>query len=140
MFQRIGSLNCACLWTCCCIDRSACSYRVLSEILYTPSLCSHNIRCLHQRDFINFCLHFDIPGLCETLQLATDNWSSFLTNYVSFECVRHSYYGRGSGGIFVADKETFVQTMMVKRIFPEFPECVILLIESQFTGYNKTLF
>ena len=60
-----------------------------------------------------------------------------MTNYVSFECVRQSNYGRGSGGIIVAVKETFVQSLMVKRIYPEFPECVILLIDSQLTGYNK---
>ena len=100
-------------------------------------ICSMNVQGLHkfQNDqvFLNFCSTFDFIGMYETWQRHQDDFRNFLNGYTNFDCIRHSkkQSQRGSGGVSVFVKDWFVNKGIVKRIFIEIKECVVLLLNGQ---------
>ena len=82
-------------------------------------------------DLKNYFMKFDIVALCETWGNFADDFDNFLSSYSSFDCVRKksTSTGRNSGGLCVFVKEWLTQQNVVKRIFPNFKDCVVLLFK-----------
>ena len=77
---------------------------------------------------------YDFIGLCETWAIKGDNFESFLPGYISFDYIRpkkRTAY-RGSGGVSVFVKESLVKAGIIKRIFNNISECVILILDGNF--------
>lgn len=92
-----------------------------------------NIEGLHKyqdnMDLKLYFMKFDIVALCETWCNFAGEFDNFLSSYISFDCVRKKKpgAGRNSGGICVFVNEWLVQKNVVKRIFPNFDDCVVFL-------------
>ena len=82
-------------------------------------------------DLKNYFTKFDIVALCETWGKFAGDFDNFLSSYSSFDCVRkkNTSAGRNSGGLCVFVKEWLTQQNVVKRIFPKFKDCVVLLFK-----------
>ena len=82
-------------------------------------------------DLKNYFMKFDIVALCETWGNFAGDFDNFLSSYSSFDCVRKksTSTGRNSGGVCVFVKEWLTQQNVVKRIFPNFKDCVVLLFK-----------
>ncbi|MCG7879459.1 MAG: hypothetical protein N0C90_24475, partial [Candidatus Thiodiazotropha endolucinida] len=61
-------------------------------------------------------------------------FNKFLNGFTNFDCIRPSKKSayRGSGGVSVFVKDWFVNNNIVKRIFKEMSECVVLLLNGQY--------
>lgn len=84
--------------------------------------------------FLNFCRKYDIIGMCETWQRNEFDFRSFLEGYINFDCMRPTRGSaiRGSGGVTVFVREYFVNMNIIKRVFEEMSECVVLFLSSEF--------
>lgn len=90
----------------------------------------------YENDFLfqSYFSKYDVIGLCETWAIKGDNFESFLPGYISFDFIRpkkRTAY-RGSGGVSVFVKESLVKDGILKRIFNNFSECVILILDGNF--------
>ena len=94
-----------------------------------------NIEGLHKyqdnTDLKNYFMKFDIVALCETWGNFVGDFDNFLRSYLSFDCVRKKKTGAGRniGGICVFVKGWLTRKNVVKRIFPNFNDCVVLLFK-----------
>ena len=107
-------------------------------------LCSLNIQGLrkHTDDLIvkQYCEEFDIICMCETWQQKHDDFSTFLTEYVIFDSPRTRTRGnRGAGGVSVFIKPWLINKGIVKRIYKEFEETVVLFVDKKFVKLNRDL-
>ena len=100
------------------------------------NICSLNIQGLKKyRDdsiFKNFCNRFDVVASNETWQEHESDFRNFLPGYEAFSSMRKKKQTapRGSGGISVFVKDWVMQTKGIKRIFSNFQECVVLILDA----------
>lgn len=101
------------------------------------NICTMNVQGLKKfeddQSFLNFCRKHDIIGMCETWQRNEFDFQSFLEGYINFDCMRPTKGSatRGSGGVTVFVRDYFVNRNIIKRIFDEMSECVVLLLSSE---------
>ena len=102
------------------------------------NICSLNVQGLKKFEdddnFLNYCRNFDLIALYETWQRNRNDFTSFLENYINFDCLRPSRRTsqRGSGGVTVFVKDELVNKRIIKRIFDDMTECVVLLLNGNF--------
>ena len=102
------------------------------------NICSLNIQGLkkyeNDQTFIQFCKQYDIIGLNETWQRNKLDFESFLEGYVNFDCMRQlkGSSPRGSGGVTVFVKDYLEDGSIIKRVFDNLTECVVLFLSSEF--------
>ena len=68
---------------------------------------------------------------------------ALLDNYTNYDCIRPSNRAarRGSGGVTVFVKDEIVNKNIVKRIYDDMSECVVLLLcGNLFEGINDIIF
>ena len=110
---------------------------VLDEILNLIGSVSEGFPSYsYKNDFLfqSYFSKYDIIGLCETWAIMGDKFESFLPGYISFDFIRpkkRTAY-RGSGGVSVFVKESLVKAGIIKRIFNNISECVILILDGNF--------
>ena len=82
----------------------------------------------------NFAKKYDIIGLYETWQGKKLDLDSFLEGYVNFDCMRQPKGSapRGSGGVTVFVKDYIVDGNIIRRVFDNLTECVVLFLNSEF--------
>ena len=80
----------------------------------------------NDQSFLQFCKQYDIIGLCETWQRNTSDFDSFLEGYINLTALR------GSGGVTVFAKDNLVHGNIIKRVFDNLTECVVLLLNGEF--------
>ena len=107
-------------------------------------MCSLNIQGLKKyirnETVLAFCSQYDIVGLSETWQTTKDEFNDFLTDsYIKYDCPRPSRNSRGSGGVSVFIKSSLHSTGLIKRIYSEFKDCVVLFIDKQLTGFATNI-
>ena len=114
--------------------------------LFDLNICSYNIQGLAKYEgdvnFQQYFKQFDLIGLCETLGVSNDCFTNILDGYVTLNNVRPKKRSafRSSGGISVLIKETLIQTSFIKRIFDDFNECIVLLLDGQkFVNQNDII-
>ena len=106
-----------------------------SNGLFTLNICSWNIEGLAKYEnnikFERFCMSYDIVGFCETWGYAADQFSDILTGFTRFDYMRtkKSSALRGSGGISVFVNKQLIECNIIKRIFHNFEECVVLYLD-----------
>ena len=85
-------------------------------------------------NFLNFCRKYEIIGMYETWQRNKNDFNSFLEGYINFDCLRSSRRTsqRGSGGVTVFVKDVLVNNNIIKRVFDDMSECVVLLLNGVF--------
>ena len=102
------------------------------------NICSMNVQGLKKFEndpvFKNYCKAFDFIGMYETWQRDQDEFNNLLNGYTNFDCLRplKRSANRGSGGVSVFVKDWLVNNNIVKRIFHEMSECVVLLLKGQY--------
>lgn len=80
--------------------------------------------------------------MCETWAISETDFDDFLYDYEHFDYVRRKSprANRNSGGVTVLVKSNLIRNGAVKRIFKDFSECVVLLIDAKkFIGINDIL-
>ena len=75
-------------------------------------------------------MSYDIVGFCETWEYAADQFSDILTGFTRFDYMRakRSSALRGSGGVSVFVNKQLADYNIIKRIFHNFEECVVLYL------------
>ena len=102
------------------------------------NICSLNVQGLNKfnndQTFLQFCKKYDIIGLYETWQRKKLDFDSFLEGYVNFDCMRQPKGSapRGSGGVTVFVKDYLVDGNIIRRVFDNLTECVVLFLNSEF--------
>ena len=101
-------------------------------------ICSMNVQGLKKFEndhvFFNYCKTFDFIGMYETWQRHEYDFKNFINGYINFDCIRPSkkQAQRGSGCVSVFVKEWLVNNNIVKHIFIEMSECVVLLLQGKY--------
>ncbi|MEW8544973.1 MAG: reverse transcriptase family protein [Candidatus Thiodiazotropha sp.] len=101
------------------------------------SIVSWNIEGLAKYEFspqlIEYVRQFDIFGFCETWGQYVTQFDNFISGFKAFTCIRKKRFkkGRASGGVSVFVRCSLVESGFVKRIFSEFDDCVVLLINGR---------
>lgn len=108
------------------------------------NICSLNIRGLRKykndREFISFCRNYDIICLCETWQCNEDDFSNMIPGYIHFDSPRRNLRGhRGAGGVSVFIKDELFNSGIIKRIYNQYEECVLLIIEQRVTDLQNPI-
>ena len=90
--------------------------------------------------FLNFCRKYDIIRLYGKRQRQKEAFESCLDGYTNFDCMRtpRGTAQRGSGGLTVFVKKNLVNNNIIRRIFTDMSECVVLLMESIFNDGMDT--
>ena len=85
-------------------------------------------------NFLNCCRKYEIIGMYETWQRNKNDFNSFLEDYINFDCLRPSRRTsqRGSGDVTVFVKDVLVNNNIIKRVFDDMSECVVLLLNGVF--------
>ena len=92
-------------------------------------------------DLINFVKCFDIFGFCETWGQNANQFDSFVTGFQAYSSIRKKRFRRGrpSGGVSVFVKYNLIEKGFVKRIFNDFDECVVLLLDGKVLGTHREM-
>ena len=102
------------------------------------NICSLNVQGLNKfnndQTFLQFCKKYDIIGLYETWQRKKLDFDSFLEGYVNFDCMRQPKGSapHGSGGVTVFVKDYLVDGNIIRHVFDNLTECVVLFLNSEF--------
>ena len=105
-------------------------------------ICSWNIKGLLNykdiHDFKQYCNKFDIIGLVETWASSSNEFDNFLEGYFNFHYIRPKkpLVIRGSGGVSVFVKNSFIKNGMIGRIFEKFPEYVVLKLDGNYLSLS----
>ena len=88
----------------------------------------------NDQTFLQFCKQYDIIGLHEIWQRNKLDFESFLDGCVNFDCMQQlkGSSPRGSGGVTVFVKDYLVGGNIIKRVFDNLTECVVLFLNSEF--------
>ena len=107
-------------------------------------MCSLNVRglrkCRDSEIFVSYCSRFDIVSVSETWQTGSDDFANLLPGYSNYDSPRKRVRGqRGAGGVTVFVKNYLVEKNIVKRIYPEFEESVILYIDKSLVEITQSI-
>jgi len=87
-----------------------------------------------------YCENFEIVCFCETWQIKDDDYSSLLPGYTNFDSPRKTTKGkRGAGGVTVFIKSWLIENGIVRRIYTQIEEAIVLHIDKTYVGLNRDL-
>ena len=109
------------------------------------NICSWNVEGLAKyhddAEFHSYVSTFDIIGLCETWTVRDDAFNIHGYTPFCYSRPKKKSANRGSGGVSVYVKDFLIKDNLVKRIFDNFTECVVLLFNcSLFQHVNDVVF
>ena len=108
-------------------------------------ICSWNIEGLFKykddSDFISYVKSFHCCALYETWGKNETQFDNFVDGYSNFSKTRKRAHtlGRYSGGVTVFVQSKLVLDGIIKRIFPEFEDCVCLLLNGAYLGFANDI-
>ncbi|MCG7879744.1 MAG: endonuclease/exonuclease/phosphatase family protein [Candidatus Thiodiazotropha endolucinida] len=108
-------------------------------------ICSWNIEGLFKYkddlDLATYIKDFQICAFSETWGKCESQFENFIQGYTNFSKTRKRLKtsGRYSGGITVFVDSRLTENTTIKRIFPEFEDCVCLLMKGDYLGFTNDI-